>query len=108
MASIAMTKREKEDITVDEPEVGLGEWEALEEPDPVVEKSKFMRCDVAFIRLTRSSELVRKFDAIILPLLCIVYFTHSLDRANLGNAKTDNLEKIIGLKENQYSLILVS
>lgn len=44
---------------------------------------------------------------IILPLLSIIYFTHSLDRANLGNAKTDNFEKDIGLSGNQYSLILI-
>jgi MFS family permease len=46
-------------------------------------------------------------DLIILPLLAIIYFTHSLDRANLGNAKTDNFETDIGLTDNQYSLILI-
>ena len=50
---------------------------------------------------------MRKLDVIILPLLAIIYFTHSLDRANLGNAKTDNFEDDIGLKDNQYSLILI-
>ncbi len=49
-------------------------------PDPVIER-----------------RLVRKLDAIVLPLLCLIYFTHSLDRANLGNAKTDNFEANIGL-----------
>lgn len=44
---------------------------------------------------------------IILPLLMIIYFTHSIDRANLGNAKTDGFEKDIGLQDNQYSLILI-
>ncbi|KAI1502773.1 major facilitator superfamily domain-containing protein [Biscogniauxia marginata] len=50
---------------------------------------------------------VRKLDLIVLPLLAIIYFTHSLDRANLGNAKTANFEKDIGLSGNQYSLILI-
>lgn len=50
-------------------------------PDPVVER-----------------RLVWKLDLIVLPLLCLIYFTHSLDRANLGNAKTDNFEANIGLK----------
>jgi hypothetical protein len=54
-----------------------------------------------------SKKLVRKLDLIVLPLLAIIYFTHSLDRANLGNAKTDGFEKDIGLKDNQYSLILI-
>jgi hypothetical protein len=54
-----------------------------------------------------SKRLVWKLDLIVLPLLAIIYFTHSLDRANLGNAKTDGFEKDIGLKDNQYSLILI-
>ncbi|RDW89243.1 MFS general substrate transporter-42 [Coleophoma cylindrospora] len=56
---------------------------------------------------TVQKHLVRKLDFIILPILAIIYFTHSLDRANLGNAKTDGFEADIGLKPNQYSLILV-
>lgn len=73
--------------------------------------------------------LIRKLDLIVLPLLgktipsvpdqtatpmltisprqAIIYFTHSLDRANLGNAKTANLEADLGLVGNQYSLLLV-
>jgi hypothetical protein len=54
-----------------------------------------------------SKKLVKKLDLIVLPLLAIIYFTHSLDRANLGNAKTDGFEKDIGLQDNQYSLILI-
>lgn len=37
----------------------------------------------------------------------LAYFTHTLDRANLGNAKTDGLEKDLGLVGNQFSLLLV-
>lgn len=37
----------------------------------------------------------------------LAYFTHTLDRANLGNAKTDGFEKDLGLVGNQYSLLLV-
>jgi MFS family permease len=37
----------------------------------------------------------------------VIYFTHSLDRANLGNAKTDGFEADLGLQDNQYSLILI-
>ncbi|KAF7521543.1 hypothetical protein G7054_g12399 [Neopestalotiopsis clavispora] len=48
-----------------------------------------------------------KLDLIVLPLLAIIHFTHSLDRANLGNAKTANLEADLGLQGNQYSLVLV-
>ncbi|KAI1078462.1 major facilitator superfamily domain-containing protein [Whalleya microplaca] len=75
---------------------------------------------------TIDKRYILKLDLIILPLLgktvnmtythenssantrvAIIYFTHSLDRANLGNAKTANFEKDIGLRDNEYSLILV-
>lgn len=74
--------------------------------DPIVEKS-----------------LVRRMDFILLPTLCkaihcktlnfanwrsaLVYLTHSLDRANLGNAKSATLEQDLGLVGNQYSLLLI-
>lgn len=37
----------------------------------------------------------------------LAYFTHTLDRANLGNAKTGGLEADLGLVGNQYSLLLI-
>jgi hypothetical protein len=36
-----------------------------------------------------------------------VYYTHTLDRANLGNAKTMGIEKYLNLVENQFSLVLI-
>ncbi|KAK6075179.1 vitamin H transporter protein [Seiridium cupressi] len=65
--------------------------------------------DVSTTDVDKAAErrYIRKLDLVVLPLLAIVYFTHSLDRANLGNAKTANFEKDIGLVGNQYSLILI-
>jgi sugar phosphate permease len=37
----------------------------------------------------------------------LAYFTHTLDRANLGNAKTGGLEADLGLVGNQYNLLLI-
>jgi MFS family permease len=37
----------------------------------------------------------------------LAYFTHTLDRANLGNAKTGGLEADLGLAGNQFSLLLI-
>ncbi|OTA64761.1 MFS general substrate transporter [Hypoxylon sp. EC38] len=51
--------------------------------------------------------LVRKTDLLMMPGLALAYFTHTLDRANLGNAKTDGFEKDLGLVGNQFSLLLV-
>ncbi|KAI0173364.1 MFS general substrate transporter [Hypoxylon sp. FL1284] len=51
--------------------------------------------------------LVRKTDFLMMPGSALAYFTHTLDRANLGNAKTDGFEKDLGLVGNQFSLLLV-
>jgi hypothetical protein len=40
--------------------------------------------------------LLWKFDSRILPLLAMMYLFNSLDKANLGNAKTAGLEKDLG------------
>ena len=50
--------------------------------------------------------LVWKFDVRILPVLAIMYLFNSLDKSNLGNAKTAGLEKTLGLKNEQYNIIL--
>ena len=50
--------------------------------------------------------LVWKFDVRILPVLAVMYLFNSLDKSNLGNAKTAGLEKTLGLKNHQYNTIL--
>lgn len=52
------------------------------------------------------SRVLRKFDLRILPVLAVMYLFNSLDKSNLGNAKTAGLEKTLGLKGNQYNIIL--
>lgn len=49
--------------------------------------------------------LVRKLDLRILPTLAIMYLCKSLDSSNLGNAKTNGLEKDLGLVGNQYNIM---
>jgi hypothetical protein len=41
--------------------------------------------------------LVWKFDLRILPVLAVMYLFNSLDKSNLGNAKTAHLETDLGL-----------
>jgi hypothetical protein len=36
--------------------------------------------------------LVRKLDFVLLPWLALMYFFNSVDRSNLGNAKTDGMD----------------
>ncbi|KAF7588511.1 hypothetical protein BBP40_005648 [Aspergillus hancockii] len=50
--------------------------------------------------------LVRKFDFRILPVLAIMYLFNSLDKSNLGNAKTAGLEETLNLHGDQYNIIL--
>jgi hypothetical protein len=50
--------------------------------------------------------LCRKFDFRLLPVLALMYLFNALDKGNLGNAKTDGLEKDLHFKKNQYNIIL--
>lgn len=59
--------------------------------------------------ITKEAErrMVWKFDLRILPLLALMYLFNALDKANLGNAKTDDLEEDLGMEgTNQYSILL--
>ncbi|EKG17356.1 Major facilitator superfamily [Macrophomina phaseolina MS6] len=51
-------------------------------------------------------KLVLKFDLRILPVLAFMYLCNSLDKGNLGNAKTDGMEDDLNFKGNQYNIIL--
>ncbi|KAI9729765.1 MAG: hypothetical protein M1834_006716 [Cirrosporium novae-zelandiae] len=50
--------------------------------------------------------LCRKFDFRILPVLALMYLFNSLDKSNMGNAKTNGLEEDIGLQGSQYNIML--
>ena len=63
--------------------------EALKTMDPIAE-----------------SRLVWKFDLRILPVLAVMYLFNSLDKSNLGNAKTAGLEKDLKLGDHGYNIIL--
>ncbi|KAK9474434.1 major facilitator superfamily domain-containing protein [Dipodascopsis tothii] len=52
------------------------------------------------------TSICRKFDLRLLPVLSIMYLFNSLDKSNLGNAKTDGLEADLGLVGNQYNILL--
>jgi MFS family permease len=50
--------------------------------------------------------LIWKFDLRILPVLAIMYLFNSLDKSNLGNAKTAGMEASLGMVGTQYNTIL--
>lgn len=89
--------------------------------DPVKDSSSFPKelksDDVSFqspntegeaylIDPTAERKLVWKLDSRLLPVLAVMYLFNSLDKSNLGNAKTAGLEKSLGLVDNQYNIIL--
>ncbi|KAI5361290.1 Putative major facilitator superfamily, MFS transporter superfamily [Septoria linicola] len=59
------------------------------------------------ISAAAEQNLLWKFDLHILPLLTMMYLFNSLDKANLGNAKTAGLEKDLGFAgTNKYNILL--
>ncbi|CAK7235487.1 hypothetical protein SBRCBS47491_009309 [Sporothrix bragantina] len=48
--------------------------------------------------------LVRKVDRIVMPILMLVFFALQLDRANAGNALTDQFLANVGITQNQFNL----
>jgi MFS family permease len=47
-----------------------------------------------------------KFDLRMLPMLAVMYLFNALDKGNLGNAKTDGMDKDLGFHGNQYNTML--
>ena len=54
-----------------------------------------------------STELLTVKTLRLLPLLSLMYLFNAIDRGNLGNAKTDGLDKDLGLKGDEYRNTLV-
>lgn len=46
-------------------------------------------------------------DCYLLPFLSLMYFFNSVDRSNLGNAKTDGMDRDLNFKGNEYSLLIL-
>lgn len=78
-----------------------------EDGDPGAEKAgDFIISASQSIDPETERRIVRKFDFRILPILAVMYLFNSLDKSNLGNAKTAGLTKDLGLVGNQYNILL--
>jgi len=55
---------------------------------------------------SRREAFVRKFDFHILPVLAVMYLFNSLDKSNLGNAKTATLVSDLHLRPNDYNTLV--
>lgn len=47
-----------------------------------------------------------KFDSKILPVLAVMYFFNSLDKSNLGNAKTAGMDADLEFAPGEYNTVL--
>lgn len=84
---------EKTASQADDKQIALKDAATLEAANPT---------DKAMVR-----RLLRKIDLLVLPGLCLAYFTNVLDRSNLGNAKTDTIERDLNLGPNEFSTLLI-
>ena len=50
----------------------------------------------------------RKIDFRLIPLLSLLYLLCFLDRTNIGNARLSTFEKDLGLKGNDYNILLTA
>ncbi|KAL3459729.1 pantothenate transporter [Aspergillus heterothallicus] len=91
MADISIVKTAQQGVKNDGSEISThqGEVDANVFINPAIERS-----------------YVRKMDLILLPLLSIMYFCRFMTGGNIGNAKTDGLDKDLGLHGEQYSLMM--
>ncbi|KAF4309522.1 major facilitator superfamily transporter [Botryosphaeria dothidea] len=60
-----------------------------------------------FVDKVAERSYVRKLDFYLLPMMSLMYFFNSVDRSNLGNAKTDGMDKDLGFVGEQYSLLIL-
>jgi MFS family permease len=74
--------------------------------DPIVPGEDIRASQSFVIDPAAERRVVWKFDLRLLPVLAIMYLFNSLDKSNLGNAKTAGLEATLGLVNNQYNIIL--
>jgi MFS family permease len=54
----------------------------------------------------RRKQVIRKVDIRLVPMLAILYLISHIDRANIGNAKIEGLDKDLGLTGVQYNTVL--
>ncbi|KAI9933601.1 hypothetical protein ASPWEDRAFT_114829 [Aspergillus wentii DTO 134E9] len=52
----------------------------------------------------KGKRVVRKIDYRLISILAILYLMSHIDRANIGNAKIEGMEKDLGLVGNQYNI----
>ncbi|KAF7310881.1 MFS general substrate transporter [Mycena chlorophos] len=82
---------------------------SLQMDDDIERKSVSPDNDSELVEFTREEELrlLRKFDFFILPPLAVMYLANALDKGNISNAQTAGFATDIGLKGNQYYILVM-
>ncbi|EXJ87717.1 hypothetical protein A1O1_04642 [Capronia coronata CBS 617.96] len=61
--------------------------------------------DIYIVDRAMEKKMLQKFDWYIMPALSVMYLFNSIDKSNLGNAKTDGMDKDLHLVGNQYNIM---
>ncbi|KAJ4345828.1 uncharacterized protein N0V89_011963 [Didymosphaeria variabile] len=77
------------------------------QPSETMAKNHEIGVTYAIVDKAAERAYVRKIDLYLLPFLSLMYFFNSVDRSNLGNAKTDGMDKDLGFTGEQYSLLIL-
>lgn len=59
-----------------------------------------------YVNKDMERSICRKLDFRILPLTALMYLFNALDKGNISNAKTDGIEKDLGITGNNWNLML--
>ncbi|KAL5422001.1 hypothetical protein PMIN04_005103 [Paraphaeosphaeria minitans] len=77
------------------------------QPSETMAKDQEIGVTHAVVDKAAERAYVRKLDIYLLPFLSLMYFFNSVDRSNLGNAKTDGMDKDLGFTGEEYSLLIL-
>jgi MFS family permease len=84
-----MADKEQQPVTVNEIDYSKGEVADARVHDSIAER-----------------RLCRKLDMRILPFITIMYLFNALDKGNISNAKTDNIETALHMKDSDWNILL--
>ncbi|KAF2489162.1 putative allantoate permease [Lophium mytilinum] len=89
----------------DEKKVSIDVRRAATDNDSATDKSGQVS-ETLFIDPVAEKSYVRKLDMYLLPVLAIMYFCRYTTGGNIGNAKTDGMDKDLHLHGEQYSTMM--
>jgi hypothetical protein len=98
---------EKDEIKVDHLEDGVVDGAPPVHYDPKIAKSAIRKVSQVLFQSSRKRVKHVQMDVVVMPLIVIMYLFSSLDKSNLGNARTLGMMNDIGSdpKGETYALL---